>query len=98
MSPTLASFGTLADACAHCGTRFEPSRGEWSGALMFAQGAYGALALLGMFAMLLTNAPIMWIILWIALTTVALPILTYRNFKGAWIGLMWASHPWGAAS
>ena len=98
MSPSRASFGTLADACSHCGTRFEPSRGEWSGALMFAQGAYGARALLGMFAMLLSNVAMSWIIGWIALTTIALPIFTYRNFKGAWIGLMWANHPWGAVT
>ena len=94
MSPTRASFGTLADACPRCGTRFEPARGEWSGALMFAQGSYGALALLGMFAMLLLGTPIAWVVAWTAATTVALPILTYRNFKGAWIGLMWASDPW----
>jgi len=94
MSPTRASLGTLRDACPRCGTPFEPARGEWSGALMFAQGAYGALGLLGMFALLLAGAPLAWTIAWIALATVALPILTYRNFKGAWIGAMWAAHPW----
>jgi hypothetical protein len=61
---------------------------------MFAQGFYGGLGLIGLFALLLARAPLSWVLAWIVVTTAALPVLTYRNFKGAWMGTMWAAHPW----
>ena len=94
MSPRWWSFARLADACPACGVRFEPARGEWSGSLMFAQGFYIALALLGLYALLLARAPLPALVAWGVATTVLLPVLKYRNHKGAWVGTMWAADPW----
>lgn len=85
----------LRDACPACGTVFEPARGEWTGALMFAQGFYFTVALMGLFALLLTGNGLGALLAWLGVSAVLLPLLTYRNFKGAWVGTMWAAHPWG---
>lgn len=84
----------LRDACPRCGIRFEPARGEWTGALMFAQGFYFTVALMGLFVLLLNGAELPLLLAWLVASTVVLPLLTYRNFKGAWTGTMWAAKPW----
>lgn len=95
MTPRWWALTRLRDACPACGTRFEPSRGEWTGALMFAQGFYFSVALLGLFLLLLfTETGLAGLFAWLGLSAVLLPLATYRNFKGAWVGTMWAAHPW----
>lgn len=95
MSPAWWSVTRLRDACPRCATTFEPARGEWTGALMFGQGFYFSVALLGLFALpLAARATLPILLAWLALSTVAFPLLTYRHFKAAWIGVMWAAKPW----
>ena len=95
MSPAWWAFTRLRDACPACGTRFEPGRGEWTGALMFAQGFYFTVSLMGLFALILLRQGLPALLLWLVLSAVLLPLATYRNFKGAWVGTMWAAKPWG---
>lgn len=94
MSSSLWTVARMRDACPSCGVTFHPARGEWSGALMFAQGIYFALGLLGVFALLLGDAGLWTVLAWIALSCALLPLLTYRNVKGAWVGAMWGAGPW----
>lgn len=94
MSPAWWAITRVRDACPACATTFHPGRGEWTGALMFAQGFYFSVALLGLFALLLGGAGLPALLLWLFLSSVAFPLLTYRNFKGGWVGTMWAARPW----
>lgn len=88
-----ASYNRIHDRCAACGVDFHASRGEWTGALMFAQGFFGFVALFGWYVMFLLGVGFLdwrglaWLLGWGALA----PILFYPSFKGAWIGLMQAA-------
>lgn len=86
----------MRDACPACGVTFHPARGEWTGALMFAQGFYFAVGLLGLFVLLLGGAGLWTVLAWVALSCALLPLLTYRNVKGAWVGAMWGAGPWAS--
>lgn len=92
------SYNAVHDACAACGVEFHASRGEWTGALMFAQGFFGLVALGGWYVLFLMGVPLLdwrgyaWLFGWGILAPVAL----YPSFKGAWIGLMQAAGGVGA--
>ncbi len=88
------SDGLLAtrDACAQCGAIFEPGRGEFTGALMFAWGIVGLVALTGFFVLHeFFDVPSWAEWAWLLGAAVLLPLLGYRQVKGAWIGAMYAA-------
>lgn len=93
-----AGYNRVVDHCAQCGARFHDSRGEWTGALMFAQGVFGLLALGGWYVLFLLGVRLWdwrglaWLIGW----GIAAPIALYPSFKGAWIGAMHAAGGLGA--
>ncbi|MHB8585310.1 MAG: DUF983 domain-containing protein [Thermoplasmatota archaeon] len=79
------------ERCPVCGISFEPSRGEFTGAMMFAQGFFGTLGLGFWFILFITVGMPLWAsLLWILLFGAVIPGLTYRNAKGAWTGAMYA--------
>lgn len=88
-----AGYNHVVDACTSCGARYHDSPGEWTGALMFAQGFFGLVALGGWYVLLLLGAPafgwpgIAWLVGWGLIA----PIALYPSFKGAWIGAMHAA-------
>ena len=92
LSPSIFSFFTVRDQCPNCGIAFEPARGEFTGAMMFGQGALGLVALMGYFvlyAFMDVPAWVEWA--WVLFFAVVFPMLFYRNMKGAWVGLMHAA-------
>lgn len=79
------------EACAVCRSRFEPARGEFTGPVMFAQGIFAMVALMGWYVLriwILAPAWAQWT--WLLGFTVA-PLALYRNLKGAWVGLLAAT-------
>lgn len=90
--PLFAGYNRLVRTCAHCATDFEASRGEWTGALMFAQGIFGMVALGGWYVLFLIGLPMLGPqgIAWLAGWGIAAPIVFYPSIKGAWVGLMQA--------
>lgn len=87
-----SSYNRVVDACARCGADFHASPGEWTGALMFAQGFFGLIALGGWYILFLAGAPIFgWQgIAWLVGWGMIAPLVFYPSFKGAWIGAMHA--------
>lgn len=86
-------YNRVVDRCASCGIGFHASPGEWTGALMFAQGIFGLIALGGWYVLFLRGVPMRsalslgWLVGWGLLA----PILLYPSVKGAWIGAMHAA-------
>jgi uncharacterized protein (DUF983 family) len=83
------SFYTMRDTCAACGYRFEPSAGEFTGALMLAQGGLGVLAAIGFVWLWMRHASPYLLHGWILFVLVLLPVLFYPNIKGAWLGFLY---------
>ena len=101
-----SGYDRVAPACPSCHAPFVTTPGEWTGALMFAQGGFSTVALGGWFVLFLLGhgmydaGPLAWLIGW----GIVAPLLLYRNFKGAWVGLLWGTgaldeasrhHPYG---
>lgn len=76
------------DACSSCGHRFLPSSGEFTGALMAAQGLFGLITAIGFVVLYVNGVRSWWLLAWLAFGAAVLPALLYRNVKGAWIGLL----------
>lgn len=80
------------DACPECGYTFFAGRGEFTGALMLAQGALMVAAALGYVTVRATTD---WDPLWVGLGLLAFlvlaPILLYPHLKGVWIGILHGS-------
>lgn len=86
------SYARMHRRCPSCGVDFEGSPGEYTGALMFAQGFFGVLGLMGWFVLeflLLAPKWVGWT--WLVVGGLLAPALLYRNFKGAWFGAMYAA-------
>lgn len=92
-APLFRSYNRVIDKCRACGADFHASPGEWTGALMFAQGFFGLVALGGWYLLLLAGmGPSDWRgIVWLIAWGVVAPLVAYPSFKGAWIGAMYAA-------
>ena len=93
-----SGYNHVVAECAACGADFHASPGEWTGALMFAQGFFGMIALGGWYVLFLLGAPIFaWQgIAWLVGWGLIAPLALYPSFKGAWIGAMHAAGGLGA--
>lgn len=82
-------FGTRR-ACEVCGHAFAEGWGDYTGTMMIAQFLYGAIGLFSWFFLYgaLTDEPAWKVVLWVVLFGAALPLLTYRNLRGAWLGML----------
>jgi uncharacterized protein (DUF983 family) len=82
-------FGTR-QACGACGQAFAAGWGDSTGTMMLAQFLYGAFGLFGWFAVWGLSPPQpAWVVAgWIALFGGVLPLLTYRNLRGLWLGIL----------
>lgn len=96
------SFFRMNHRCPRCGAPFEPSRGEFTGAVMFGMGFLGMVALMGYFVLyFFLDVPAWFEWSWLAFWVIGFPFLFYRNMRGAWIGALhgfgdvntWGGHP-----
>lgn len=78
----------LRASCPACGHRVEGGYGEFTGAMMLAQFGWTLLGLYGWFVFVPQDAPLSWLVAWIVLFGAAIPLLTYRNVKGLWVGIL----------
>lgn len=81
------------ETCPACGFRFLPSEGEFTGALMAAQGLFGFVTAAGAVALYLWGVRSWSLFAWLVFGVVVLPLLFYRNVKGLWIGLLNVTRP-----
>ncbi|MHB8605584.1 MAG: DUF983 domain-containing protein [Thermoplasmatota archaeon] len=81
------SFFDIHARCDACGRDFDAD-GEYSGAVALVQGAWAVVAIGGLFPFYVLGAPLWIMIAWAAATGLALPLATYRNVKGAWVGIV----------
>lgn len=78
--------------CPSCDISFEPNAGDFTGAMTIAYSLTAALVALGVFILetvtdlSLTTHMIIW-----GIFTVAFLIFCYRNMKGIWIGILYAT-------
>lgn len=81
----------LKSACPHCEVVFEPEEGDFLGAMVMAYAVTSVLIVIGVYLVaVFTNLTAkQQLALWSAAGTLFL-ILTYRNMKGAWIGILYA--------
>lgn len=85
------SFFRMRPSCAECGYDFGMGRGEFTGAMMIAQFLWGGIALYGYFFLIFFGqASVEVQVAWVAGFGLLLPLLTYRNIKGFWAGLIYA--------
>jgi len=83
-------FG-LADRCPVCGVPFEPEEGDFVGAMLVAYSVTAVLVVAGIYvtAALTPLSPRAQGLLWSGFGALFL-IGTYRNMKGAWVGILHA--------
>ncbi|MFZ5817764.1 MAG: DUF983 domain-containing protein [Bacillota bacterium] len=81
----------LRTRCPHCGAEFEPEEGDFLGAMVVAYAVTALLVVVGVYlvAVLTDLSARDQLILWSVAGTLFL-ILTYRNMKGAWVGILYA--------
>lgn len=86
-----AGFWKGHETCGVCGARFETGRGEFTGPVMFGQGVFALVAIMGWFVLREFTTLPPWVpIAWL-LGFMMAPLLLYRNLKGAWVGLLFAT-------
>ncbi len=81
----------LAERCPVCGAPFEPEEGDFVGAMLVAYSVTAVLVVAGIFitaALTPLSARAQWL-LWLTFGALFL-IGTYRNMKGAWVGILYA--------
>lgn len=87
------SQGLLAtrDRCPHCGAEFEPEEGDFIGAMLVAYSITAVLIVIGIYlvAVFTDLSARAQLYLWSVVGTLFLA-LTYRNMKGAWVGILYA--------
>lgn len=77
------------DHCSHCGLQFEGKPGDFTGASVLSYSVTSAIALaFGLAAVVLTEWPLMTIILIGFALIFVLSIITYRPLKGLWIAFL----------
>lgn len=80
---------TMNETCSHCGVAFEREEGDWVGAIVVAYSITSVLVAAGIsLTVALTSLPPeVHVTLWSGFTVVFL-LLTYRNMKGIWLGIL----------
>lgn len=88
--PSIGKGFDIKTHCDHCGHNMQPGEGDFVGAIMV---AYSFLAVI--LGILVTTAVILWdlspyvhLAIWMPFS-IAFIFLTYRNWKGLWVGLLW---------
>ena len=94
MTPHWWAVLRLHERCPRCDIPFVPGRGEMAGGVEAAVYVTALVGSLGMMAFVVAQAPWWVLALWVAALGVGGPLLTYRNFKGAWVGAMWGIQAW----
>lgn len=94
MSPRWWTVTRLHDRCPRCDIPFVPGRGESVGGVEAAVYATALVGSLGVMAFVVAGAPRWVLAAWVLGFGVLAPLLTYRNFRGAWVGAMWGAAGW----
>jgi uncharacterized protein (DUF983 family) len=83
------SFWQMNESCPSCGVVFEREEGDFLGAMVVAYSVTAVLVGAGVIAVeMVTHLdPMLHVLLWSVVGTVFL-ILTYRNMKGIWLGIL----------
>lgn len=81
----------LQPACPECGAPFEPEEGDFIGGVLVAYSVTAVLVVIGIYlvAVFTDLSPRAQALLWSVAGTAFL-VLTYRNMKGAWVGILHA--------
>ncbi|MFZ5822843.1 MAG: DUF983 domain-containing protein [Bacillota bacterium] len=79
----------LKQTCPRCGAVFEPEEGDFLGAMVMAYAVTSVLLVLGIYlvAVFTDLTARQQLLLWSVTGTLFL-VLTYRNMKGAWVGIL----------
>lgn len=96
MSPGRFSLMRLHERCPTCDIPFVPGRGESVGGVEAAVYLTALVGSLVAMVMVFARAPTWALVAWVLAAGVAMPLLTYRNFRGAWVGAMYAASAWPA--
>lgn len=77
--------------CPACGAEFEPEEGDFVGAMLVAYSVTAVLVVIGIYLVstMTTLSPRAQLLLW-SLAGAAFLVGTYRNMKGAWVGILYA--------
>ncbi|MCA1813102.1 MAG: DUF983 domain-containing protein [Halobacteriales archaeon] len=76
-------------ACPWCGYVFGVQEGEFTGAMMLAQFAWGLVALYGYFYLVFyADASQTVKLAWIVVAGLLFPLVSYRHIKGLWVGIV----------
>lgn len=80
----------LRHECPNCGAVFEPEEGDFVGAMIMAYGVTGLIVIVGVYlvAVLTDLSARAQLALWSVVGSLFL-VLTYRNMKGAWVGILY---------
>jgi uncharacterized protein (DUF983 family) len=83
------SLTEMNHACPNCGVVFEREEGDFLGAMVVAYSVTAVLLGVGIYVVeVLTDlAPMLHVLLW-SLVATAFILLTYRNMKGIWLGIL----------
>jgi uncharacterized protein (DUF983 family) len=79
------------ESCPHCGAVFEREEGDFVGAIVVAYSITAVLVAIGIYVVEVFGHldAMVHVILWSAFTVVFV-VLTYRNMKGIWLGILHA--------
>lgn len=79
------------DRCPHCSAEFEPEEGDFIGAMLVAYSVTAVLIAIGIYlvAVFTDLSARSQFMLWAVAGSLFL-VLTYRNMKGAWVGILYA--------
>lgn len=81
----------LAERCPACGVPFEPEEGDFIGAMLVTYSVTAVLVVAGIYftAALTDLGPREQLLIWCGFGA-AFIVGTYRNMKGAWVGILYA--------
>lgn len=90
--PIYRNMTDMHDQCPNCGVSFEPNEGDFLGAMTVAYSITAVLVAIGVFALeALTDLPaVVHLAIW-GIFAIAFIITCYRNLKGIWIGILYAT-------
>jgi uncharacterized protein (DUF983 family) len=85
------SLFRMNETCPHCGVVFEREEGDFLGAIVVAYSITSVAVVAGILTLeMLTDLdPMLHVIIW-SLFAVVFVVLTYRNMKGIWLGILHA--------
>lgn len=97
-TPGIGQGLDLKTNCPHCGIKFQPDEGDWTGAIVMAYCFLAVIlgALVTLAAIFLDLSMTVHLLIWIPFSILFL-LGTYRNWKGVWVGLLWVIN-WSQSS